>query len=56
MLKHLEGRRTENLIIPIIGGTGTGKSHLVRWLRYHVTRVDDRHIIYVPRDKTVWPT
>src|SRR5262245_15731032 len=36
VLEHLEGRRTENLIIPIIGGTGTGKSHLVRWLRYHV--------------------
>lgn len=37
------------MIVPIVGDSGTGKSHLVRWLRANVGDRSDWHIVYVPK-------
>ena len=42
-------------IIPILGNSGTGKSHLVRWLRMQLLEaeksVTNRRVIFVPKHK-----
>jgi hypothetical protein len=42
------------LIIPVIGAAGSGKSHLVLWLRARLEDQDDpnRKIIYLPKGET----
>jgi hypothetical protein len=35
--------------LPIIGESGTGKSHLVRWLYLRLPRVDSRKVVYIPK-------
>src|SRR5205807_2655698 len=45
-------KRSDPLIIPIIGASGSGKSHLVRWLHFHLRPNKQRHVIYVPRERT----
>lgn len=38
------------MLLPIIGGSGTGKSHLVRWLRARIGTDDSsRRVVYVPK-------
>lgn len=37
------------LFLPIIGESGTGKSHLVRWLHLRLPHDDLRKIVYIPR-------
>ena len=45
------GLPSENTVIAVTGASGSGKSHLVRWLRAHLTEDADRyHLIYVPRE------
>ncbi|MBQ0903144.1 ATP-binding protein [Micromonospora sp. U21] len=36
----------------ITGRVGTGKSHLVRWLRVHAPRRDDWHFVYIEKRNT----
>lgn len=41
----------KNTVIAVTGPSGSGKSHLVRWLRAHLSEDDSRyHLIYVPRE------
>jgi AAA domain len=40
------------LLMPIIGESGTGKSHLVRWVREMTPPTDERVVIYLPKNKT----
>jgi hypothetical protein len=40
------------MILPILGESGTGKSHLVQWLRAQLDDVPTRRVIYVPRSGT----
>jgi hypothetical protein len=44
----------QSLIVPIIGASGTGKSHLVLWMRAKLDddAAPDRKIIYVPKGDT----
>ena len=43
-----DGRR--NTLIAVTGASGSGKSHVVRWVNAHVNRDDDRYrVLYVPR-------
>ena len=45
------GQRNENTVIAITGQSGTGKSHLVKWI--HANLPEDEkgmHVIYVPRE------
>jgi hypothetical protein len=37
------------LFFPIIGESGTGKSHLVRWLHLRLPHDDARKVVYIPK-------
>ncbi|HEX8237736.1 MAG TPA: protein DpdH [Abditibacteriaceae bacterium] len=37
------------LLSAVLGYTGSGKSHLVRWLWLNIPRTPDRHIVLIPR-------
>ena len=36
-------------IVPILGKAGSGKSHLVRWFRPHVERIENAFVVYIPK-------
>ncbi|WP_139812357.1 hypothetical protein [Prescottella equi] len=39
-----------NTLVAVTGGSGSGKSHVVRWVHSHLDRDDERfHVLYVPR-------
>ncbi|CPR10479.1 hypothetical protein BN971_01874 [Mycobacterium bohemicum DSM 44277] len=40
------------LFIPIVGGSGTGKSHLVRWVKAQTQNEPDWEIRYLPKNRT----
>lgn len=44
------GVTSENTVMAITGPSGTGKSHLVRWLRANLEDDSRRKIVYVPRE------
>ena len=40
------------LLMPVIGQSGTGKSHLVRWIKEKTPSTHDRQVIYLPKTHT----
>jgi len=48
------GRPTANgvLLMPVTGESGTGKSHLVRWVHELTPSTDQRVVIYLPKTST----
>ena len=36
----------------VVGSAGTGKSHLIHWMRLHIPAADDRLVITIPRSGT----
>jgi len=40
------------LLMPVIGQSGTGKSHLVRWVKERMPKSDRQHVIYLPKSGT----
>jgi hypothetical protein len=40
------------LLLPVIGESGTGKSHLVRWVKERTQSTGERHVIYLPKTGT----
>jgi hypothetical protein len=40
------------MLLPVLGEAGTGKSHLVQWLRAQMDETPSRRVIYVPRSGT----
>ncbi len=44
--------KRNNLLVPVIGSSGSGKSHLIRWLDTQVERTPDRHVVNVPKHST----
>ena len=41
--------------VPVLGNAGTGKSHLVRWLKENVPEAPNRHVLLVPKvDTNLW--
>lgn len=40
------------VIVPIVGPSGVGKSHLIRWLGLHVT-AETRHVIPIPKSTSL---
>jgi hypothetical protein len=44
------GDGERNTLVAVTGGSGSGKSHVVRWVNAHVDREDERfRVLYVPR-------
>jgi hypothetical protein len=52
VLRHFLDQSHHLMILPILGESGTGKSHLVQWLRAQLEDVPTRRVIYVPRSGT----
>ncbi|MGD9676457.1 MAG: protein DpdH [Candidatus Bipolaricaulia bacterium] len=47
--------REHTLVIPIVGEPGTGKSHIIRWLRAAIGDRDDFVVRHIPREGTSLP-
>jgi hypothetical protein len=47
--------REHTLVIPILGLPGTGKSHLIKWLKAAIPERDDLVIRHIPREGTSLP-
>jgi hypothetical protein len=44
------GDSERNTLVAVTGGSGAGKSHIIRWVHAHLRTADDRYrILYVPR-------
>lgn len=44
------GDHERNTLVAVTGGSGSGKSHVVRWVHAHINGDDERfHVLYVPR-------
>jgi len=43
---------TGTLLMPVVGDTGTGKSHLVRWVGIHIPVADHYQVIYLEKSQT----
>ncbi|GAB3316331.1 hypothetical protein GCM10027451_32990 [Geodermatophilus aquaeductus] len=54
VLRDFLTRPTNNgvLIMPVLGDSGAGKSHLVRWVAARTGSTSDRQVIYLPKDNT----
>jgi hypothetical protein len=54
IVQALQGplRRDGYLFIPIVGGSGTGKSHLVRWVKDQTHDVEGWESRYLPKNRT----
>lgn len=35
--------------VPVLGGSGTGKSHLIRWLAANIESTDNRKVLLIPK-------
>ncbi|MGW6004353.1 protein DpdH [Oerskovia enterophila] len=49
LLRAVQEQPADQPIIAILGTSGTGKSHLVRWLRLHLDKKDTVRQIFVPK-------
>lgn len=53
LLEAINSNDSRNIVIAITGPSGSGKSHLVRWLRASLDLADSRiEVVYVPRRVT----
>ena len=54
LLDSVSDSTDQSLIVPIFGAAGTGKSHLVLWLRARLEEqgASNRRIVYLPRSET----
>jgi hypothetical protein len=43
---------TGALLMPVVGDTGTGKSHLIRWVRNNIPPADNYCMIYLEKSRT----
>ncbi|MFI6817228.1 protein DpdH [Nonomuraea sp. NPDC050328] len=51
LLRAVQELPEDQPIIPILGKSGTGKSHLVRWLRVNLKTTDKTRLIFVPKHR-----
>ena len=43
---------TDTSLVPVIGQSGTGKSHLIRWLKLMIPSNTSREVLFVPKAQT----
>ncbi len=43
---------TDTSLVPVIGQSGTGKSHLIRWLKLMIPSSTSREVLFVPKAQT----
>lgn len=49
----LNGRPNEGILVaPVLGQSGSGKSHLIRWVSTHLEETPSRRIIYIQKRQT----
>lgn len=41
-----------DLFVPVLGFSGTGKSHLIRWLEARIPSTESRYVLLIPKLKT----
>jgi hypothetical protein len=51
LLRAVYEQPADQPIIPILGKSGTGKSHLVRWLRVNLSTQESTRMIFVPKHR-----
>jgi len=51
LLRAVQDQPADQPIIPILGKSGTGKSHLVRWLRANLETKPSTRLIFVPKHR-----
>lgn len=49
LLQAIAEQPADQPVLPILGGSGTGKSHLVRWARAKLPPEESRRVIFVPK-------
>lgn len=54
LLAEFLGRPTNHgvMVVPVLGASGAGKSHLVRWVHANVSPSATRRVIYLPKEST----
>jgi hypothetical protein len=52
LLHHFIDTPSDLLFAPIVGQSGRGKSHIVRWLRINIPASTSRHVVYIPKYNT----
>lgn len=54
VLKDFLGRKSDTgtLLMPVVGDSGSGKSHLVRWVRENIPFSDRYRVIYLEKSRT----
>lgn len=52
LTEFLEGDYGNNTSVVIEGESGSGKSHLVQWLRLHIPENSNRYILTIPKSQT----
>src|SRR5690606_21893038 len=39
-------------LLPVVGDPGSGKSHLIRWLKANIPESTKRSVLFIPRENT----
>jgi hypothetical protein len=42
----------DHVLVPVVGQSGTGKSHLIRWMRIRLSSTQTREVVFVPKAQT----
>ncbi|WP_373031950.1 protein DpdH [Sulfurovum sp.] len=48
----LADNQENEVMTVVIGESGSGKSHLIQWMRLNIPKSDDTHVITIPKSKT----
>ena len=51
-LRQFLDESREHVQAVVVGSAGTGKSHLIHWMRLHIPEQDDRIVVNIPRSGT----
>src|SRR5690348_17331090 len=52
LLQAVRDQPSDYPVIPILGQSGMGKSHLIRWLRMHLELPSTTRVVFIPKHQT----